>query len=55
MFRCEQLIRRLSTVNELVKQSEMICELKSIISEFSQLKEVLWLREAVSVTVSLFC
>lgn len=49
-YRCEQLIRRLNAVNELVKQSEMICELESVISEFPQLKEITWLKGLVLTT-----
>uniref|UniRef100_A0A0N5A9Z9 Conserved oligomeric Golgi complex subunit 5 n=1 Tax=Syphacia muris TaxID=451379 RepID=A0A0N5A9Z9_9BILA len=49
-YRCEQLIRRLCTVNEIVKQSEMISEMESIIAEFPQIKEISWLKESIVVT-----
>lgn len=49
--RCEQLVRRLCSVGELVKHSEMISELEAVVAETPLLKEVVWMREALVVTI----
>ncbi|VDN42573.1 unnamed protein product [Gongylonema pulchrum] len=50
-LRCEQLTRRLETTNELVKRSEMVCELEAISAEIPSLKDIECMRETVLATI----
>lgn len=50
-FRCEHLIQRLNSTSELVKRSEIVCELEAVAAEVSCLKNINATREMVVVTV----
>ncbi|CAG9533365.1 unnamed protein product [Cercopithifilaria johnstoni] len=49
--RCEQLVGKLGSTTELVKRSEIICELEAIITEMPSLKDLNSTREIVLVSI----
>ncbi|VDK42178.1 unnamed protein product [Anisakis simplex] len=49
--RCEKLLNRLKTLNELVRRTETICELQDVIQSTAPLADILHLRDTLLDTV----
>ncbi|VDK87477.1 unnamed protein product [Litomosoides sigmodontis] len=50
-YRCDELVEKLGNTTELVKRSEIICELEAITTEIPSLKDLNSVREMVLVSI----